>query len=114
MALIAAYLNAQVILVATGIYSRDPFPLFSPSLINLMVSVDVKHHAYCVKPQQSVRVGVKPQQSVRVGVKPQQSVRVGVKLQQSVSVGVKPQQSVSPSFASRASFGTGVLVESVR
>ena len=53
MALIAAHLNAEVILVVTavaiGIYS-SLFPHlhspFSPSLISLMVSVDVKHHVY--------------------------------------------------------------------
>ena len=55
MALIAAHLNMQVILAVTrvtiGIYSfptsiHTPFPPFSPSLISLMVSVDVKHHVY--------------------------------------------------------------------
>ena len=59
MALIAAYLNAGVILVvtasvATGIIiynlplALPPYPLlpFSQSLISLMVSVDVKHHVY--------------------------------------------------------------------
>ena len=55
MALIAAHLNAEVILVVT-VYRRvynlplppPPYPLspFSPSLISLMVSVDVKHHVY--------------------------------------------------------------------
>ena len=56
MALIAAHVNAEVILVVT-VYSdkyiislsphlHTPFPPFSPSLINLMVSVDVKHHVY--------------------------------------------------------------------
>ena len=52
MALFAAHLNAEVILVvvAIGIYIislsphlHTPFP---PSLISLMVSVDVKHHVY--------------------------------------------------------------------
>ena len=55
MALIAAHLNAGHSggdSVAIGIYSpssphlRTPFPSFSPSLISLMVSVDVKHHVY--------------------------------------------------------------------
>ena len=57
MALIAAHLNAEVI-VAVTVYSdryiislsphhHTPLPLvFSPSLINLMFSVDVKHHVY--------------------------------------------------------------------
>ena len=56
MALIAAHLNAGIILVV-AVYSdryivslsshlHAPFPLFSPSLISLMVSVDVKHHVY--------------------------------------------------------------------
>ena len=54
MALIAAHLNAGVILVMT-VYSdryilslfphlHTHFPAFSPSLISLVVSVDVKHH----------------------------------------------------------------------
>ena len=57
MALIAAHLNAGRSggdSVAIGIYSPSsptslgptPFPPFSPSLISLMVSVDVKHHVY--------------------------------------------------------------------
>ena len=50
MALIAAHLNAGHSggdSVAIGIYSHSsPFPPFSPSLISLMVSVDVKHHVY--------------------------------------------------------------------
>ena len=58
MALIAAHLNAEVILVVTvsvaiGIHIislsphlHTPFPPFSPSLISLTVSVDVKHHVY--------------------------------------------------------------------
>ena len=54
MALIAAHLNAGHSggdSVATGIMSLFPhlhttFPPFSPSLISLMVSVDVKHHVY--------------------------------------------------------------------
>ena len=57
MALIAARLNAEVILVVTGTdryiiclppppHLHTPFPLFSPSLISLTVSVDVKHHVY--------------------------------------------------------------------
>ena len=55
MALIAAHLNAGVILVVT-VYDRHilslfphlhiPFPPFFPSLISLMISVDVKHHVY--------------------------------------------------------------------
>ena len=55
MALIAAHLNAGHSgddSVAIGIYSPYPFPTFSPSLISLMVSVDVKHHVYNV----SIRV----------------------------------------------------------
>ena len=54
MALIAAHPNAGIILVVT-VYSdryilslsphlHTPVPVFSPSLINLMVFVDVKHH----------------------------------------------------------------------
>ena len=52
MALIAAHLNAEVILVAIGIYSPwsptsiPPPPPVSPSLICRTVSVDVKHHVY--------------------------------------------------------------------
>ena len=55
MALIAAHLNAGHSggnSVAIGIYSPSshtsipPFTPFSPSLISLMVSVDVKHHVY--------------------------------------------------------------------
>ena len=56
MALIAAHLNAGIILVVTVYSDRyiislfphlyTPVPPFSPSLINLMVSVDVKHHVY--------------------------------------------------------------------
>ena len=53
MALIAAHLNAGhsgADSVAIGTYSPSPtqppypLPLLSPSLISLMVSVDVKHH----------------------------------------------------------------------
>ena len=50
MALIAAHLNAGIIVVvttagvATGVYNL-PLPL-PPSLISLMVSVDVRHHVY--------------------------------------------------------------------
>ena len=57
MALIAAHLNASHSgddSVAIGIYIYSPSshtfipppPPFSPSLISLMVSVDVKHHVY--------------------------------------------------------------------
>ena len=53
MALIAAHLNAKVILVVTvyrQVYNLSLSPHlrtpFSPSLISLMVSVDVKHHVY--------------------------------------------------------------------
>ena len=55
MALIAAHLNAGHSggdSVAIGIYSPSsphlhiPVPPFSPSLISLMVYVDVKHHVY--------------------------------------------------------------------
>ena len=57
MALIAAHLNAGHSggdSVAIGIYiytlplPPPPYPLapFTPSLISLMVSVDVKHHVY--------------------------------------------------------------------
>ena len=53
MALITAHLNAGRSGgdgVAIGIYSPStptPYPPpFSPSLISLMVSVDVKHHVY--------------------------------------------------------------------
>ena len=55
MALITAHLNAGHSgsdSVAIGIYSPSPPtsipppPPFSPSLISLMVSVDVKHHVY--------------------------------------------------------------------
>ena len=61
MALIAARLNAGVILVVIDTplllpppdpYSLPPFlqPPFSPSLISLVVSVDVKHHVYLLIP----------------------------------------------------------------
>ena len=55
MALVAAHLNAGVILVvsvAIGIQSPSPptyippCPHFSPSVISLMVFVDAKHHVY--------------------------------------------------------------------
>ena len=53
MALIAAHLNAEVILVVTfsdryiiSLPSPHLHTPFSPSLISLMVSVDVKHHVY--------------------------------------------------------------------
>ena len=56
MALIAAHLNAEVILVVTvyiiSLYTHlhTPFSAtFSPSLISIMVSVDVKHHVYLLK-----------------------------------------------------------------
>ena len=41
--------------VAIGLYSpssphlRTPFPPFSPSLMSLVVSVDVKHHVYLLE-----------------------------------------------------------------
>ena len=62
MALIAAHLNAGHSggdSVAIGIYSPTshtsipPFTPFSPSLISLMVSVDVKHHVYLLTYYQS-------------------------------------------------------------
>jgi len=55
MALIAAHLNAGVILVVTVWrwyvisllpHLHSPLPPFTPSQISLMVSVDVKHHVY--------------------------------------------------------------------
>ena len=56
MALIAAHLNAEVILVETVCSDRyiislsphlhTPFLQFAPSLISLMVYVDVRHHVY--------------------------------------------------------------------
>ena len=58
MALTAAHLNAEVILVVTVYrlvynlplppppYSPPPQPPFSPSLISRTVSVDVKHHVF--------------------------------------------------------------------
>ena len=55
MALIAAHLNAGIIVVVTvyrQVYNLPlpppPYPPlpFPPSLISLMVSVDVKHHVY--------------------------------------------------------------------
>ena len=59
MALIAAHLNAGIILVMTvyrWVYNLPlppnldtPFPTFSPSLISLVVSVDVKHHVYLLR-----------------------------------------------------------------
>ena len=54
MALIAAHLNAGHSggdNVAIGIYSpssHTSIPPFSPSLVSLMVSVDVKHHVFLV------------------------------------------------------------------
>ena len=41
MAFIVAHLNA-------GVTSIPPFPPFSPSLISLMVSLDIKHHVYLI------------------------------------------------------------------
>ena len=58
---IAAHLNAGHSggdSVAIGIYSPSsptsipPSPKFSPSLISLMVSVDVKHHVYLLVTEQ--------------------------------------------------------------
>ena len=55
MALIAAHHNAGIILMVTCsdryitsllTHLHTPFPTFSPSLINSMVSVDVEHHIY--------------------------------------------------------------------
>ena len=46
MALIAAHLNAEVILVVTPPYPLSPPP--SSSLISLMVCVDIKQQAYLV------------------------------------------------------------------
>ena len=55
MALIAAHLNAGIILMVTCsdryiislfTHLHTPFPTFSSSLINSMVSVDVEHHVY--------------------------------------------------------------------
>ena len=74
MAVIAAHLNAGIILVVTagvaiGIIvslsptSIPPPPPFSPSLISFMVSVDVKHHVYLLTyafqhlPPNSARTG---------------------------------------------------------
>ena len=71
MALIAAHLNAgrsggDSVVIGISILSlfphlHTPFPSFSPSLISLMVSVDVKHHVYlltelrrCVKVEMAV------------------------------------------------------------
>ena len=57
MALIAAYLNAGVILVVTVYQQVYNLPLPSPpyplSLTSLMVSVDVKHHVYLLVRDQS-------------------------------------------------------------
>ena len=56
MALIAAHLNAGHAgddSVVVGIYSPSSHtsrPSSPPSLISLMVSVDVKHHVYYVSP----------------------------------------------------------------
>ena len=69
MALIAAHLNAEVMLVVT-VYSdryiislfphplHNPFPPFSPSLISHTVSVDVKHHVYLSELRSCVKVEV--------------------------------------------------------
>ena len=56
MALIAAHINAGhlggdsvaigIIILALFSHLPTPFPPFPPSLISLMVSVDVKHNAY--------------------------------------------------------------------
>ena len=56
MALSAAHLNSEVILVVSvaigiiiiSLFAPPPYPLppFSPSLISLMVTVDVEHHVY--------------------------------------------------------------------
>ena len=68
MALIAAHLNVGVILVgdsvATGIHNLPlppppyppPPPPFSPSLIRLMVSVDVKYHVDLLRPESFIRL----------------------------------------------------------
>ena len=66
MALIATHLNAGHSggdSVAIGMYSSSSptsIPPFSPSLISLMVSVDVKHHVYLLKmsPESCVKVEV--------------------------------------------------------
>ena len=66
MALIAAHLNAGIILMVT-VYSdryiislsshlRTPFPTFSQSLISRTVSVDVKHHVYLLTYYQAAHV----------------------------------------------------------
>ena len=61
---IATHLNARVILVVTGsdryvmylsLHLHTPF---SPSLISLMVSVDVKHHVHLIIFPAGVRPGV--------------------------------------------------------
>ena len=66
MALIVAHLNAGIILVVTVSLSSDRYIIslsphlhtssspFSPSLISLMVSVDVKHHVYLLTYHQSI------------------------------------------------------------
>ena len=62
MALIAAHLNAEVILVVTCsdryFISLSPTP-FSSSLINLVVYVDVKHHVYLLRTFSELRSCVK-------------------------------------------------------
>ena len=61
MALVAAHLrNSGGDSVAIGVLSpSSPFPPFSPSLISLMVSVDVKHHVYLLAYVCEVRSCVK-------------------------------------------------------
>ena len=67
MALITAHLNAGHSggdSVAIGIYSPSSpssIPPFSPSLISLMVSVDVKHHVYLLTESSQLRNCVKVQ-----------------------------------------------------
>ena len=71
MAFIAAHLNAGHSggdSVAVGIYSPSsltsiPPPPFSPSLISLMVSVDVKHHVYLLTLHSLATVDVKKNHS---------------------------------------------------
>ena len=60
MALIAAHLNAAVMLVATVTECSDRYIIspFSLSIISLMVSVDVKHHVYLLHGRQAMPVVV--------------------------------------------------------